>query len=194
MLTALVMLILQLPPDQQPLTIVETVQDLVEAKVPEAAPVGIPLLGQEDSGGHATNYCQATPNSFGTTARIGCTGSLALDDGSFTLTVTGCPPVSTSFGMFTFGESQYNAPFGNGYLCVSPFNPGIFRMAVQSLGPAMLTCSMLSRPSEFDLFEPGSSWNFQFWYRNPAALTGGAPSTFNLSDGLHVEFAPSPSL
>jgi hypothetical protein len=32
----------------------------------------------------------------------------------------------------------------------------------------------------------GSTWNFQFWYRNPAA--GGAG--FNLSDGLSIRFCP----
>ena len=32
----------------------------------------------------------------------------------------------------------------------------------------------------------GSSWNFQAWFRDPAA--NGA--TFNLSDGLHVTFCP----
>jgi hypothetical protein len=33
--------------------------------------------------------------------------------------------------------------------------------------------------------QPGSAWNVQFWYRNPAA--GG--TGFNLSDALHVDFA-----
>ena len=33
---------------------------------------------------------------------------------------------------------------------------------------------------------PGSTWNTQFWYRDPAF--GGAG--FNLSDGLGVTFAP----
>jgi hypothetical protein len=94
--------------------------------------------------------------------------------------------------MFTYGHAQYNAPFGNGYLCVSPFNPGIFRMAMQPLNAPTLTCSMLDRPAEFALIEPGSSWNFQFWYRNPQAFNQGTgPATFNLSDALHVDFAPS---
>ena len=33
---------------------------------------------------------------------------------------------------------------------------------------------------------PGTRWNFQFWYRDPAA--GGA--TFNLSNALTVPFTP----
>ena len=33
---------------------------------------------------------------------------------------------------------------------------------------------------------PGSTWNLQFWYRDPA----GAPTSYNLSDAVHVVFAP----
>ena len=37
------------------------------------------------------------------------------------------------------------------------------------------------------LVQPGSPGiNYQFWYRDPA----GGPSTFNLSDALHVEHTP----
>jgi hypothetical protein len=38
------------------------------------------------------------------------------------------------------------------------------------------------------MFTPGSSWNFQFWYRDPQA--GGA--RFNLSNALHVDFPAGP--
>jgi len=33
---------------------------------------------------------------------------------------------------------------------------------------------------------PFSTWNFQFWYRDPQ----GGPAGFNLSDGLEVTFCP----
>lgn len=195
MLTALLLIALQLPGDPQPASVAETLQDLATAKVAEvvAEPVALPQesLG---SGGSAYTYCEATPHSLGYAAQIGYVGSLDLAANEFTLTVVGCPPVPSSFGMFTYGQAQYNAPFGNGNLCVSPFSPGIFRMAMQPLGAGVLSCGMLARPEEFTLFTPGSSWNFQFWYRNPQALAQGAPSTFNLSNALHVEFAPAPSL
>ena len=32
----------------------------------------------------------------------------------------------------------------------------------------------------------GSTWNFQFWYRDPQ----GGPNGFNLSDGMRVTFCP----
>jgi len=33
---------------------------------------------------------------------------------------------------------------------------------------------------------PFSTWNFQFWYRDPL----GGPAGFNFSDGLEVMFCP----
>jgi len=144
------------------------------------------LMGSAAAQGTAYNYCQATHNSFGTIASISYLGSLSLSSGTFELTVTGCPPVPDSYGMFTFGQTQYNVPFGHGYLCIQPFTPAIFRMTPQHLFPGTLTKSIQSEPQEFAAFQPSSSWNFQFWYRNPAA---GGPN-FNLSDALHVDFAP----
>jgi hypothetical protein len=58
-------------------------------------------------------------------------------------------------------------------------------MVPQPLNPGMLTHSIFQSPADFVGFQPGTSWNFQFWYRNPAG--GGAG--FNLSDALHVDFA-----
>jgi hypothetical protein len=135
--------------------------------------------------GTAYNYCQTTLNSFGTAAVIGYTGSLDRTEQTFTLTVTGHPITPNSFGMFTCGQDQYNVPFGSGYLCISPFGPGIHRMATQHLDAVTLTHGYTESPSDFLYLQGGTSWNFQFWYRNPAA--GG--TGFNLSDALHVEFA-----
>jgi hypothetical protein len=143
--------------------------------------LSLPAVAQ----GSSYNYCQANPNSFGTTATITYAGSLNLAEQTFTLSVTGQPVTPSSFGMFTCGQDQYNVPFGNGYLCVSPFGPGIKRMATQSLNAATLYHSANENPADFIYLQPGSSWNFQFWYRNPAA--GGVG--FNLSDALHVDFA-----
>jgi len=86
--------------------------------------------------------------------------------------------------MFTCGSTQYNVPFGNGYMCIMPFQ-GIQRMTPQNLVSTTLHKSIAAEPLEFVNFVPGSSWNFQFWYRDYAA--GGA--YFNLSDALHVDFA-----
>lgn len=177
--------------DPQPATAVDVLADLIDTKPAEVVASGTVTTEALGGGGFAWNYCQSSPNSFGTLALIGYTGSLDLSHGSFGLMVNGCPPVASSFGMFTYGRDPYNTPFGNGYLCVSPFTSGIYHMTPQGLGTGAVACSMLTHPAEFSLFQPGDSWNFQFWYRNPQALSVGAPTTFNLSDALHVDFAPS---
>lgn len=141
--------------------------------------------GATASQGTAYNYCQSSVNSFGTQALIGYNGSLTLSDNTFQLFVTGCPPNAGSYGMFTCGQAQYNVPFGAGTLCVRPFNPGIVRMPIQTLAPGVISRDVLLDAGALQMFQPGSSWNFQFWYRDPNA--GG--TRFNLSDGLHVEFA-----
>jgi hypothetical protein len=74
-------------------------------------------------------------------------------------------------------------PFGNGYLCINPLG-GLYRMTPQPLVDTTVSRSFVEAPAEFSLVQPASSWNFQFWYRNPAA--GGA--NFNLSNGLRVQF------
>jgi hypothetical protein len=135
--------------------------------------------------GTAYNYCQSTLNTAGTAAQIGFGGSLDLTSQSFTLSVTGLPVSNNSFGMFTCGQDQYNVPFGNGYLCISPFGPGIKRMTTQHLDAVTLYHSAADYPADFSYITPGSSWNFQFWYRNPSS----PGLTFNLSDALHVDFA-----
>jgi len=176
----------------------------VDAKLPRQAPPTVvpaatvevaavdakdatPALAQLGSVAFVETYCDATPNTFGTTALIDSMGSLDIREKSFGLRVIGAPPVSTSFGMFTCGQTQTNVPFGNGYLCISPFAPGIFRMNMQSLvAGGAVTKTMVESEAEFSMCTPGSAWNFQFWYRNPAA----GAITFNTSNAIHVQFAP----
>jgi hypothetical protein len=137
-------------------------------------------------GGSATNYCQSSMNSFGTFALMSHVGSLALVDNTFGLMCTGASQITNSWGMFTFGTQQFNTTFGNGFLCVSPFPPGIFKMPTQHLGTGTVVRTISAHPTDFSLFTPGSNWNFQFWYRDPNQL----PARFNLSDGMNVVFAP----
>ena len=141
-------------------------------------------------GGSAQNYCQAGINSYGTTAIMGQSGSLSLAQGTFGLTVAGVPYDPRSWGVFTYGQTPMNVPFGNGWLCINPV-AGLGRLSNQPLTSSILGRSMIDAPSEFAVFTPGSTWNFQFWYRNPAGATpAGGGATFNLSDALRVQFAP----
>ncbi len=166
-------------PEQTTLDQVQTVIAAPTTAVDDGSETAAALGGN----GSAYTYCNATPNSFGSTARINYIGSLGLAQNTFGLRVTGLPVQPQTFGVFTYGGTQMNVPFGNGYLCINPLG-GLYRMTPQLLTDTTVSRSVLEAPAEFQLFQPATSWNFQFWYRNPAA--GGAG--FNLSDGLNVQF------
>ena len=87
-------------------------------------------------------------------------------------------------GIFYFGPNQIEDPFGDGYRCVGGH--------VRRLPVSFASGGNLSHDVDYNanyaagVITAGSSWNFQAWFRDPAA--NGA--TFNLSDGLHVTFCP----
>ena len=55
-----------------------------------------------------------------------------------------------------------------------------------SMGNLAWDLDYTNPPTMFGTIVAGSTWNFQAWYRDPAA--GGA--FYNLSDGLEVSFVP----
>lgn len=138
----------------------------------------------------AINYCPAAANSASAGAQIAYSGSLSVSANNFVLSVSGCP--ANVNGLFFYGPTQVHVPFGNGFRCVGIGSSALFR-----LGPVASTnvSGSMARPLDFTVppasSGPGqiaglSTWNFQFWFRDPAA--GGA--NFNLSNGLHVTFCP----
>jgi hypothetical protein len=84
------------------------------------------------------------------------------------------------------GDSQAQTPFGDGTLCVGG---SVLRYLPPSVispdGAAAHALDYAKFPA--DQIAPGSNWNFQFWYRDPAGPLG---SGFNLSDALAVTFCP----
>lgn len=133
------------------------------------------------------SYCSTAPNSLGPGAVIGASGSTSVGVNDFTLTGTGA--AANQFGLYFYGPDTARAPFGDGFLCVAG---GFFR-----LGPPVRADDTGASSRAVDFSAPpanggpgaitaGSHWNFQLWYRDPAANGAG----FNLSDGLAVEFLP----
>jgi hypothetical protein len=128
-----------------------------------------------------TNYCTAAPNSAGPGAQISWSGNQSIAFNSFALNASGLPANPT--GIFYFGPTQTSVPFGNGVRCVSGFR--------RRLGTLTTVGSTIVQQLDFttapaNVITAGSTWNFQFWYRDPAA--GGAG--FNLTNGLSATFCP----
>jgi hypothetical protein len=135
----------------------------------------------------AFNYCEGLVNSTGSRGDISWSGSTSHSANALTLSASGLP--RNPFGLFFYGPNQLRISFGNGLRCVGG---GVFRLA-----PPALTSGIgeLYRDVDFNaapmnagagLVVPGSRWNFQFWYRDPAA----SGSTFNLTNGLTAPICP----
>ncbi len=48
---------------------------------------------------------------------------------------------------------------------------------------------MTNPPAPSGQVTAGSTWNYQFWYRDPPG-GGGGPAGFNLSNGMSITFCP----
>jgi peptidyl-Asp metalloendopeptidase len=136
-------------------------------------------------------YCVTSPNSVGAGTLIRGEGSTSVGAGTFALGVSGGVPAQ--FGLFYYGGAQVQIPFGAGVRCVGSGGLGTYRLPPpQQPGVS----GLLLRPVDFSAppaasgpsaLVPGSTWNFQFWYRDPA---GAGSSGFNLSNALRASFHP----
>ncbi len=131
------------------------------------------------------HYCTSTENSHtvGNGAMIGYQGSASVGNNDLILCSTQAP--SGQFGIFYYGGSRISLPFGNGFRCAGG---GITRLPVVTTGASGYVTYTLDNtvaPHSTKIVA-GSSWNFQFWFRDPPA--GGAE--FNLSHGLGISFGP----
>jgi hypothetical protein len=137
-----------------------------------------------------TNYCVGAQNSVGSGAVMAGRGVPSISQNYFKVTADFAPP--GQFGLFYYGPVPVQTPFGDGYRCVGAGSSGTFRLnppvVIDATGFAHRLLDFTQPPegSGPGKIEVGSTWYFQFWYRDPAF--GG--SGFNLSNGLEVVFCP----
>ncbi len=137
-------------------------------------------LGFFDLFSRAENYCVSYPNSTGLAGRLVATGSSRVVDNDLTLQAYDLPP--GNIGRFLYGDQKQHLPYGSGLLCVTG---QLARFPVQNIGPAgraVLTVDNTNLPVGGGLLLPGTTWNFQFAFRDTA---GG---TSNLTDAVSVLF------
>lgn len=132
------------------------------------------------------NYCTASVNSTGVGAVIGAEGNESVAMANLVLTARDLPVGQP--GLFYYGPTQTQVTFGNGIRCVAGSAGQVFRLfpfsVSDSLGNASYALNFAAAPS--GPLMAGSVWNYQFWYRDPAAGAAG----FNLTNGLEVTFTP----
>ncbi len=131
-------------------------------------------------------YCSSAPHSAGAGARIGSSGSASVSSNDLVLEVLDAPPMR--FGLFYYGPNAIQAPFGDGFRCVGGttfrLNPPL---ATDGAGGVARPLDLTQPPEPAGQIDPGATWNFQFWFRDPGGPGG---SGFNLSDGLSATFCP----
>jgi hypothetical protein len=130
------------------------------------------------------NYCQANANSTGLAAHISANGACSVAANAFALTATHVPNTS---GIFLYGASQVNGgagvPFYDGFRCVGTGPVHRLRPAIVANNVATYAVDFTSLPATAPI-TAGTTWHFQYWFRDPAAGATGA----NLSDALTVTF------
>ncbi|MFT4540297.1 MAG: hypothetical protein ACI835_002747 [Planctomycetota bacterium] len=128
------------------------------------------------------NYCVTTSNSVGSGATIWFTGSTSISANDLTLRANGLP--IQQFGIFYYGPNQLQAAFGEGFRCVGGSTTRLPVISSNIAGNVNFPFDIPNLPPTAGAITPGSNWNFQFWYRDPA----GGGSSFNLTDALELTF------
>lgn len=127
--------------------------------------------------------CDGEPNSASIAgAGVQVSGSTSIADNDLAFNVFGLP--ANSFGLWYYGGSTINLPAGNGTRCVDGTLYRLAPVQADGLGLAFYALDNTAPPEPGALLTAGSTWYFQFWYRDAAA--GGAG--YNFSDGLQIQF------
>jgi hypothetical protein len=142
--------------------------------------------------GQSGNAGEGCAHSFGTGGKLDASGLASVVGDSVVLHVTNLPPTTTA--LFFQGNNKVNsgngAQFGDGLLCV---NGSVIRLGqkVTSGGAADYGAGVGSDPlvSVRGMVPgTGATRRYQTWFRNAAAFC--TPSTFNLTNGLEIVWAP----
>jgi len=139
------------------------------------------------------NYCVSVPNSSGSAARIGWSGSISIGANDLVLDVQGAVPgrpgfflTSTSASALRLGSVADLVP--SGFECLGHrqhFKIGPIAQ-VDAAGGAQSRFDAQNPASGPGSVTPGCTWNFQFVYRDP----NGWSLQTNRSDALSVSFRP----
>lgn len=131
-----------------------------------------------------STYCTSVANSTGAASTISYSGSLSISTNDTVLAAEALP--LSQNGVFFYGPGQQQAAFGIGWLCVTGPHQ---RLAIVNSGAGGMVDTWLdvtNPPQANGQITSGSTWYFQYYYRDPAA--GGV--AFNTSDAVVLTFCP----
>ena len=148
------------------------------------SPGGATTLDVALVGTHTEAYCTGNPNSTGQVGEVTFLGSTSVAANNVTLFASGLP--ANEFCLFVYGQTEIQQPLFDGFLCIS--NP-IVRMGITTsdlLGQASRPLDLTMPPQAVGQITPGTTWNFQVFYRDTGFGANGA----NLTRGLRASFCP----
>ena len=125
-----------------------------------------------------TTYCTSTPNSTGGASTMGFSGSGSVANNNLHLYAFGNPQHVN--GLFYYGQGTAQAPAYNGFRCIANSFHRLPIVQTDSFGDADYQFDVNAPPG---VITPGTTWNFQFFYRDPTMGAGA-----NYSDALSVPF------
>jgi hypothetical protein len=124
-------------------------------------------------------------NPFGSEIRL--LGSIRISLDNFTLQAIDVP---NGPGQFFYGPEEASTPFGDGFRFVGAGQLGLFRLpivhGVGNLATFHMPFGVPPASAGPGHITPGSTWNFQYVFRDPSAGTFG----FNTSSAVRVTFCP----
>jgi hypothetical protein len=131
-------------------------------------------------------------NSTGFGSELYACGNGGIRTDGLVMSVTSLPANQPVLAFM--GPASTMTYAGDGWLCVARNPTGHFFFAPQSstpsgtaqLGPGIVAYSHASNPPAGQI-QPGDTWYFQFWYRDPNGPCG---SGGNLTNALRVDFKP----
>ncbi|MCP3913947.1 MAG: hypothetical protein GY711_00145 [bacterium] len=133
------------------------------------------------------NYCPGLSNSVGPGAALGIAGTWSLANAELRLVSSACPP--NQFGIMFYGRTATGgSPVGEGLLCVGlPFYRLLPAVSTGTAGAGQYDVDFSAPPVDSGpgRIEAGSTYHFQFWYRDPV----GGPVGYNFSEGLSITFS-----
>lgn len=130
------------------------------------------------------NYCVGAPNSAGPGATLTGSGSTSLAADDFAIQVAGALP--NQFGFMFQGFDRVQNPLSDGFLCVGTNHARYAASSLDAAGSLLFDLDYNAPPLASAQITAGSTWSFQFWYRDPTAAGSGS----NLTDALEAAFCP----
>ena len=122
------------------------------------------------------------PNSVGPGGQISFSNLPSISANNVILRASGLP--TNQNGIFYYGPNQIQLAFGDGFRCVGGTTQRLPVTSSNIAGNANWFLDVNAPPTLGGQIVSGSTWNFQFWYRDPAAGQSG----FNLTNAVQITF------